>query len=908
MMIYPFIFKHKKVYIAAICVMFAVFAFLFSKIKFKEDISEMLPDSLGTEIKLFQNSPLSNKLFVVIESNDNEVSLNAAQTVSEALESNQELNLSAPKADRDFLLSFYHYVPNIWNENIQNRVGLILDKKNIASNIGERLQHAFSPEGIFFRDFIINDPLGLLPAFAQELKNLDITNSFETDNGFMSTDNGKKILLIFDYPKNSLDLGFSRKLKSVFDEIKLSLPEGVNAFFMGAPRYTLENNAVIIRDIKNISIISFALMAILFFVFLRDKKAILIYLVPPAVVAFAAVITSFIFNGISGITIGFGAVLMGLSIDYCVYAYFALKASEEKDRFNSMKKIFKPVAVSALTSILTFSLLWFSDIGVFRQVALFCAAGLTAAFLIAFFIAPVIFDCANEVPNTHNDAIRISKLNPPAAVLILSAVFIAAIISFNYVKFDVSLDSLNTVSQNFEKDKKIFEQITGNAYNNNEFLFVFGSTKEEALKNNEIISRENKDILKLSGLFPSEKTKEQNLIMWKKFWTPAKIAQVKEEIEKASKKYNIKPGVFNDFYGFLETGKHKESKAFEAFSLDIFYNPVIEIDGEYAFTNILPQNGKILNSQNIKTLVISNKTLQEKITAEVFSSFYIITGVLLLCSFVVLAVLLKDVKLAFLSLTPVLCGACVFFITAAVLGIEVNLFGLFAIPLLLGLGIDYAVFMIYKIKGDSKLHPIKAVVIAAMSTLIGFGSLMAASHKVLFIIGFMVFTGILTAILVSIFIVPAFLKKHENDGTLKILLLTVIFAVSFSACAATNKRINYNAQEPSALSMAKNKTSMFYGSYMYDLQFKAITVEENDGVRVVIMSDLGVKLQDMKIKKDGETDVYFYISYMPKSVIEQFADFFKELFMSDKKENIKIIGGRIYYFNQDEPVLWVIKI
>ena len=74
------------------------------------------------------------------------------------------------------------------------------------------------------------------------------------------------------------------------------------------------------------------------------------------------------------------------------------------------------------------------------------------------------------------------------------------------------------------------------------------------------------------------------------------------------------------------------------------------------------------------------------------------------------------------------------------------------------------------------------------------------------------------------------------------------------------------------------------------------------------MSDLGVKLQDMKIKKDGEVDVYFYISYMPKAVIEQFADFFKELFINDGKENIKIISNRIYYFNEDEPVLWVIKI
>jgi predicted RND superfamily exporter protein len=88
-------------------------------------------------------------------------------------------------------------------------------------------------------------------------------------------------------------------------------------------------------------------------------------------------------------------------------------------------------------------------------------------------------------------------------------------------------------------------------------------------------------------------------------------------------------------------------------------------------------------------------------------------------------------------------------------------------PLLIALGIDYGIFIIFKgTKTHSLLHPAKAVIIAALSTLIGFGSLMAAQHKVLFIIGFMVFTGILTSILVSVFILPPFLtagKKEKNE-------------------------------------------------------------------------------------------------------------------------------------------------
>ena len=77
---------------------------------------------------------------------------------------------------------------------------------------------------------------------------------------------------------------------------------------------------------------------------------------------------------------------------------------------------------------------------------------------------------------------------------------------------------------------------------------------------------------------------------------------------------------------------------------------------------------------------------------------------------------------------------------------------------------------------------------------------------------------------------------------------------------------------------------MFFGSYKEDnLQFRVVSVEEEDGHRVVIMSDLGMKLQDMKLRSDGETDIYFAIEYMPKNIIESFADFSVNTFQKIKR-------------------------
>ena len=111
-----------------------------------------------------------------------------------------------------------------------------------------------------------------------------------------------------------------------------------------------------------------------------------------------------------------------------------------------------------------------------------------------------------------------------------------------------------------------------------------------------------------------------------------------------------------------------------------------------------------------------------------------------------------------------------------------------------------------------------------------------------------------------------------------------------------------------ANSLQNDKTLMFYGSYKDDFHFRVIAVPNPDGYRVVIMSESGVKLQDMAIKKNGDPEIYFSIDYMPRETAEDFASFFKEFFESGPKRNVKELNGRAYYFNNDAPVLWMKKV
>jgi hypothetical protein len=137
-------------------------------------------------------------------------------------------------------------------------------------------------------------------------------------------------------------------------------------------------------------------------------------------------------------------------------------------------------------------------------------------------------------------------------------------------------------------------------------------------------------------------------------------------------------------------------------------------------------------------------------------------------------------------------------------------------------------------------------------------------------------------------------------------LICFFFVLNFAACALN--KIHYNVSEPAAITADKEKTTMFYGVYRDDLHFRVIAVSDAESARVVIMNDIGVKLQDMKLTKDKGTDIYFIIGFMPKNAIEEFERVFRKYFIDKTQDGTKTINNRIYFYENSEPVLWISKI
>ena len=93
------------------------------------------------------------------------------------------------------------------------------------------------------------------------------------------------------------------------------------------------------------------------------------------------------------------------------------------------------------------------------------------------------------------------------------------------------------------------------------------------------------------------------------------------------------------------------------------------------------------------------------------------------------------------------------------LGIQFNLFNVIATILIIGLGVDYGIFMVCKISETYGHDTDRAVLFSGLTTLAGFGALILARHPALHSIGLTVILGIGAAIPSALFVIPALYQR-----------------------------------------------------------------------------------------------------------------------------------------------------
>lgn len=747
-----FFIRYKTLCLCAVLAAAAACGALLTRVKPDESIHAMIPASVREKVELFEHSPLNKKIFAVVRAPSAEEAEAAANDLRENL---QEASLvRAPFAPGpDFTLELFRALPARFQTRDAQAAEMTLSPDYVSRKMRENYENLLSMEGVLLKPLIAADPLGLTGMMTHKLAALGAGTGLDFKGGFLSSPDGKTLIGLYDYNGEDSFRG-AADFSARFNELAGKLGQNVQAFYLGGLRYTVENVAVIQADLWRVTALALLSLAAVFFVFLRKKSAMLIYLLPLIILPPAALVTYLVFGGISGITLGFGSVVAGLSADYSIYMFFALRGGLTPQEARTRLK--KHLLCNFMTSILCFAALFCSSVELFKQIAVFSVAGLTAALGLALYVFPPFWE-TSAAETAPQKTFSVPALPRKWAILVCALTLAFGAAGVTRTHFSGDVEDLNSTSALFKRQKAVFDEAFSRAAQDNALVFVKGRTQDDALENNEAASVFFPAPLTVSGILPSESARRENTSRWQRFWNTAHTQYARLLIDEEAAKNGLNPAAFSPFWEQLK------NPARDTFDFTQIYNPVAQLaDGTFAVVNIVPNTPENEAAANRAGAVfVSGAGLKTEVLASVRGEALKIVLLALLFNAAAVLAVLKNVRETLLCFVPVVLAGCFTFGCFWAFHIKVNLFVLVFLPLLMGLGIDYGIFQVMKFRSgaaERQVYPPAALWTAGLSTLAGFGVLALAKHGVLFIMGLSSFLGICGAVLAAQFVLPAFLE------------------------------------------------------------------------------------------------------------------------------------------------------
>ena len=117
----------------------------------------------------------------------------------------------------------------------------------------------------------------------------------------------------------------------------------------------------------------------------------------------------------------------------------------------------------------------------------------------------------------------------------------------------------------------------------------------------------------------------------------------------------------------------------------------------------------------------------------------------------------RSLRDALTCLLPLMMGWCWMFVGMQVFGLELNVANIVVLPLILGIGVDTSVHIMHRVREEERLHTQaslsvvilgtgRAVLFAALTTMVGFAGLTVADNGAMKSLGFLMVLAILSTL------------------------------------------------------------------------------------------------------------------------------------------------------------------
>jgi predicted exporter len=672
-------------------------------------------------------------------------------------------------------------------QELTDQIAPLLSRERVEGTIASLQQSLIGFDAIGQAGLMTRDPLGLRDLKLSELAALAPAADVQPYKGKLISADGRHVMIMARPSGSGTDTAFARKLRAVLegagDAVKSAHNERVTITPVGAYRAALDNEAMVRRDVNKAILLATAGIAVLLVLAFPRPLIGLLALLPALAGTTAALWVYALFNeSISIMALGFGGGVISITVDHGIAYLLFIDRTEETSGTYASREVWAVGLLAVLTTIGAFTVLCFSGFLIFKQLGIFTAMGIAFSFLFVHTVFPRLFPSMPPAGTTRRRPLQgwadaLAGLGAKGALTALAAG--AILIFWAKPHFNVDLARMNSVSESTRAAEALFTDVWGNVFG--KVYLMTEAPDLEALQDNADrllagieAAQQNGEIASTfaaSRLFPGKARRQANLDAWQRFWTPQKVAELRQIMIQAALTYGFNENAFKPFWDILVSPRLRPSRHMDArfhALLGVFRS---DNNANWRLiSSVLP--GSRYNGQRFYARFATQAKIFD---ADLFSHtmgrlLFTTFGKMLLTIGISVVVLLfvffADWKLTVISTLPMVFALVCTLGCLGMMGRSLGIPALMLAIIVLGLGIDYSLFFVrsyqrYQTADHPNFGLIRmSVLMASMSTLIGFGALCGAEHSLLRSAGLTSLMGIGFSMIGAFLILPPLLKRY----------------------------------------------------------------------------------------------------------------------------------------------------
>ncbi len=658
------------------------------------------------------------------------------------------------------IASFYYP----YRRQILSDIQIANIQKDAAGIERAALKSLYSPLGTG-GGALTTDPFFLFPGSLQALRPPGSTLAVEGGYLWAQRDETSYILVIANIESPTLSIieqrSLAQHMNTAIDEMAASQPD-LDILKTGFAFYAHEATESAKGEISTIglgSMLGLLLLVFATFRSLRPLSLIIVSIVAGCCVALA--VTLSVFGFVHMFTLVFGASLIGVSVDYSFhYVADGAFADDDWTPRRGLRNIFAGITLGLLTSVMAYMALTVAPFPGLQQLAVFSSAGLIGAYFTLLCLCTL---WRRRMP-VRDESLILRAASSYLGVwqrsrsrnhyLLIAALAVIILIGYQTIAVDDDVSVLQAQPPELKRQEAAIQELLGVAQAGT-FLLATSASDEDLLQLEESV-REQLDEMIGAGTLSGYQAMSR--------WVPSRVRQLGSHSAYTDLIQRRLPGYFESLGVGADAARdtlaeltremrpllvddwleHPSSTQFRKFWLPAPDGARASIVLLYGVGDVAALTAAVAAYPSIKVV---NKARE---LSSLFGQYRERVAQLLAAAYLIILLGLSiryGLRRSTILMIPPVFAGFVSLIVISAAGQTLNLFNFLAMILVLGIGVDFTLFIV-EAKDELK-STMFAITLSALTTMLSFGLLALSSTYAVHSFGVTVLIGIACAYLLS---------------------------------------------------------------------------------------------------------------------------------------------------------------